>query len=53
MLRWEKAETHSEPSQTSKMEPFAEIINGWKPFTIFGKRSFSDVWMGFEYVSVF
>ena len=28
-----------ETSQVSKMEVFAEIINSWKPLTIFSKSS--------------
>ena len=33
------------------MECFTEILNGFYPLTIFSKRSFLDVWHGFEYVS--
>ena len=31
------AETHFEPCQSSKMELFAEIFNGFQPLTIFAK----------------
>ena len=37
------SEEHSEPSQTSKMEAFAEIVNGWKMWTIIAKSSILDV----------
>ena len=43
------AEAHSEPSQLSKKEYFAKIINGWKLSTIFAKNSILDVWQGSEY----
>ena len=33
----------SEPSQTSKMELFPKIVNGFQPFTIFVKSSIIDV----------
>ena len=33
-------EVHSEPSQTSKMELFAKIANGWKLLTILQKALF-------------
>ena len=42
MIR-EIAEAYSEPYQTSKMERFAKIVNGFQPLTIFGKRSILDV----------
>ena len=35
-------------SQTSKMELFTKTVNGWKPLTIFAKRSILGVWLGFE-----
>ena len=31
---------------TSRIERFAKIVNGWKPLTIFAKRSVLDVWHG-------
>ena len=33
------------------MEGFGKIVNGWKPLTIFVKRSILNVWQGFEYAS--
>ena len=33
-------EVHSEPSQTSNMELFAKIANGWKLLTILQKALF-------------
>ena len=41
------SEAYSEPSQTPKMKHFSEIINVWKPFTIFTKSSFLDISLGF------
>ena len=40
------SEAYSESRRASKI--FAEIINGWKPWTIFTKNSISDVWQGSE-----
>ena len=37
--------------QTSKIDRFAKIGTGFKPLTIFAKRSILDVWQGSEYVS--
>ena len=37
--------------QTSKMENFAKIDNGWKLLIIFPQSSILDVWLGFEYAS--
>ena len=34
----EVSEAYSEPCQTSKMDVFAKIINGWKQLTIFMKN---------------
>ena len=42
---------NSESSQTSKIEAFAIIDNGWKPLTIFAKISTLDIWLGSEYAS--
>ena len=42
---------YSEPSETSKMKPFAKMVNSWKLLTIFAKSSISDVWVGSEYAS--
>ena len=36
-----------------KMEPFAEIVNGKKPWIIFAKRSVLDVLPGSEYAGIF
>ena len=44
---------HSEPSQTSKMEIYAKIVNGRELLTIFAKSFILDVWLGSEYVSVY
>ena len=33
------------PSQTSKMKLSANIVEGFKPFTIFAKISILDVWI--------
>ena len=48
-LAWEEA--HSEPSQKSKMELFAKIINGLKLLNILTKGSILDIWLGSEYTS--
>ena len=47
------AEAHSRPSQASKMELFAIIINNFKllQLTIFAKYSIADVWWGPQYTS--
>ena len=37
-----KTEAHSEPSWTSKMELFAEIVKNFHPLTIFAKSSALD-----------
>ena len=44
-------QSYSEPYQTSKMEHFAKIVNGWKPFTTFAKHSILDVSQGSEYAT--
>ena len=41
-------EAYSEPCQTVKMDRFAKIVNGFKPFTIFVKRSVLDAGQGSE-----
>ena len=46
-----QTEAYSEPCQTSKIESFAKIVNGFMPLTIFAKRSILDVWQGSEYAS--
>ena len=42
-------EPHSEPSQTSKVELFAKIVNGSKSLIAFTRRSILDDWFGSEY----
>ena len=42
-------EAHLEPSQTSKMDLFAKLVNVSKSLTIFAKSSILDVWQGPEY----
>ena len=53
MKQWFLSEAYSESCKTSKIEHFAEIVNGFRPLTILGKRSFLDFWQGFEFVSCF
>ena len=36
-------ELYSEPSQISKMELSAKIMNGWNPLTFFAKSSILEV----------
>ena len=48
---WLIAETYSEPSQISKMNVLAKIVNGFQSLLIFPKSSILDVWLGSEYVS--
>ena len=42
-------ESHPEPSQTSKVELFAKIINGSKSLIVFARSSILDDWFGSEY----
>ena len=42
---------YSEPYQTSKMESFAKIVNGFQPLTIFAKSSIIDAGQAFECIS--
>ena len=42
---------NSESCQTFKLEVFAKIVKNEKPFTVFVKPSFLDVWQGSEYGS--
>ena len=42
-------ETYSESCQTSKMDCFGKIVNGFYKFTGFGKRSVLDVWQCSQY----
>ena len=41
-------EVYSEPCQISKMELYAQIVNGFQPLTIIEKSSILDVWQGSE-----
>ena len=47
----EGVEAYSEPSWTSNMELFVEIVKGYLLLTIFAKLSILDVWLGCEYAS--
>ena len=38
-----RAEVHLKPSQTSKIELFAKIVNGFLPLTFIAKSSILDV----------
>ena len=49
--RHNNAEACSEPSQTSKLELFAKILNGWKPLTIIAKSSILGVRLSSTYAS--
>ena len=42
---------YSDPFQTSEMEIFVEIVNGYLLLTIFAKSFILDVWQGSEYAS--
>ena len=44
-------DVYSQPCQTSKMENFVKIVNGYKPLTIFAKPSILDVSQVSEYTS--
>ena len=45
------SKAYSEPSHKSKMGLFSNVVNGWKPLTIFAKSSLVDAWLGSEYTS--
>ena len=45
------SEAYLKPSQTSKKELFAKIINSWKPLTTFAKSTILDGPLGSEYAS--
>ena len=45
------SKAYTEPFQTSKMEVFAKIVNGFLFLTIFAKSSILDVWQDFEFAS--
>ena len=40
---------YSKPCQSSKIERFVKIVNGFKPLTIFARCSVLDVWQSSEY----
>ena len=42
-------ESHSEPSQTIKMEVFAKIVDSFLPLTLSAKSSILDSSLGSEY----
>ena len=44
-------ETYLEPSETSKMESSAKIVDWIQPLTIFSKHFILDVWQGYVYAS--
>ena len=44
-----KKNVYPEPTQTSKTESFAKIVNDFQPSTIFIKSSILDVWLGSEH----
>ena len=54
LVKWSTDTTNSEAypelSQTSKTELLVKVVNGWKPLTIFPKRSILNVWLYPEYV---
>ena len=43
---WQNAKAFSEHCQTSKMDLFVKIVNGWKQLAIFAKSSIIDVQLG-------
>ena len=45
-------EAYLEPSRTSTRERFPKIVNGYKPLTIFAKKSIGNVRLGSKYASV-
>ena len=42
MINWRQSEAYLEPSEVSKMELLAEIVNGWKLSSIFAYSSIID-----------
>ena len=44
-------DTHSEPCQRSKMEPYEKMVNGWKSLAISAKPLMLDVWHSSSYAS--
>ena len=47
------SERYSEPSQTSKMELFVKVVQGWSPLTISAKNFIINVLLSSEYASEF
>ena len=45
------SEAYLEPCQTSKIDIFAKIINGFQSLTTFTESSFTDIWQGYENAS--
>ena len=45
------AEGYPEPTQSSEMKLFMEIVDDIKPWMVLVKRSILDTWWGSEYVS--
>ena len=43
------SESHSEPSQTSRVELFTKIVNGSKSLIVFARSFILDDWLGSEY----
>ena len=41
-------EAYSRPYQTSKVERFVKLVNGFYRLTIFAKRSVLGIWQGSE-----
>ena len=52
-LYGDSTEAYTKPGQTSKIERFLKIVNGFQPLTIFAKCSFLDVQQGPELTSAF
>ena len=51
LVRTEYPEAYLEPCQASKMELFVEIVNDWKPWTIFAKSSILNILQGSKHAS--
>ena len=43
-----ESQVYNETIQTSKIELFVKLLNGWKPLIIFAKRFILDIWLGSE-----
>ena len=48
---WHNSKEYLESCQTSKMELFAKIVNGFLPLTILAKNFMSGAWLGSEVAS--